>query len=202
MRLIPNAELIGLGLLLIAVGGCTGLLRPNTNATVYTLTAPKFAPAERGNWHAVIEEPLASGLIASTRVVTRLAGNELRFLDQALWPERATRMVQRLLVESLEGASVLQTVSISAAGIKADVHLASELRRLELEFDAAGNAVAHVVLSIKLTSAPTRQIIAARLIEHRAAAAANDPAALIAALDAAVAQALRDTVELVDQYEP
>ena len=184
---------LGLG---SSLGGCTGLLasRNAPPPAEYRLTARPTFPADlpRRDWVLLVAEPNAEGALDTSRIAVLAQGSVERLAGVA-WSDRATVMLQYLIVQAFQAANRLRAVGTDRDDLPGRYLLQSTLNAFQLEPEGSGYA-AQVSLHARLVALPTREVAGARDFRQRVAAAATSNEAAVAAFDAAVTQILADLV--------
>jgi len=186
---------------LVAVGGCSGFIPTGPPPNLYNLT-PKstfsndLALVEQ---QVVVEEPLAAGGLDSNRIALRPSATELKYFANSRWTERAPKMVQTLLVESLENSGKIVSVGRQAIGLRSDFNLKTELREFQAEyFDTSGeNPDIRVRINVKVVAQPQQKIIASRSFEDVQTAEGTSMNAIVTAFDRALGKVQKRIVEWV-----
>jgi cholesterol transport system auxiliary component len=157
--------------------------------TTYDLTpaAGGFA-ARAGRGQLAVLQPEAILPANSDRIVVRSDPQSVAYLTGAQWADRLPSLVQSRIIESFQNAHLLREVG--RPGMLADFSLQTGIRRFELD---AAQSAAIVEISAQILSQGGR-IIAARLFSDNVPVASQDPGVVAAALDAALAQVMRDIV--------
>ena len=92
-------------LLLTALSACSALSaldEASKPLEVYELTTPAVRPSgARRNVELVVEEPAASGALATERIMVRPAPLQAQYLPGVRWADTAPIMLQTLMVRSL-----------------------------------------------------------------------------------------------------
>ncbi|WP_395664448.1 ABC-type transport auxiliary lipoprotein family protein [Methylocella sp.] len=135
-----------------------------------------------------VAEPAALPLLDGDRIVVRRSDAEVAYLSGAQWSNRLPQMLQARLIASFQNASLIRAVV--APGLVADYELRSQLRRFD--YDAA-RGVAEVEIAVQIFGAAGR-IVAGKVFVATAPASGGDPAAVVAALNAASADVMRQIV--------
>ncbi len=183
---------------LLVLSACTTLLGGSGSAPdLYTLS-----PAARGmdgltraSWHLLIEEPSAVGGLEANRLAVQRTPNEVRYFADVRWVERATRMLQGLLVESFERASAVAAVDRYTVGPRAEYILKSELRDFQAElFDGARIPTAHVRLTVRMVRNGRQDTVWTRDFSARVPARASTAPEVVAAFDQALGQVMAEIV--------
>ena len=139
----------------VLLSGCGGIIPLGPAPNLYNLTPKNTFPEDLPlvEQQVVVEEPLAAGGLDSNRIALRPSTTELKYFANARWTERAPKMVQTLLVESLENSGSLAAVGRQAIGLRSDYNIKTELREFQAEyFDTAGNAPLYVCGSMSRSS--------------------------------------------------
>ncbi|HVF34860.1 MAG TPA: ABC-type transport auxiliary lipoprotein family protein [Candidatus Saccharimonadia bacterium] len=182
----------GLILLLAALGlsSCQLLGSKKEDFAIYgvELTAPpgKGEPVE---WQLVIDEPVAADPTRGSRIVLKPEDRAYGVYKGARWTDRATELVQALMIEAFESSNRIVGLGRSSSSVRGDFMLMTELRAFEARYDA-GAAVAHIEISAKLVHAARNEVVAAKVFEADAPAAGRDVASVVPAFEVAVNEAL------------
>jgi cholesterol transport system auxiliary component len=155
----------------------------------YDLTpaAGDFA-ARAGRGQLAVLRPDATQPADSDRIVVRYDPQSVAYLTGAQWADKLPSLVQSRLIESFQNAHLLREVG--RPGMLADFNLQTSIRRFELD---TAQSAAVVEISAQILSQSGR-IIAGRLSSGTVPVASSEPAVVAAALDAALAQVMRDIV--------
>lgn len=197
MRLADRRRAIILGAgLPLALGGCSGVL-PARNApppTEYTITAKPALPGDlpRRDWVLLVAEPTAEGSLDTSRIAVLADGRVDRLAD-VVWSDRATVMLQFLIVQAFQGADRLRAVGTDRDDLPGRYLLQSTLNDFQLEPEGGGYA-AQVSLSARLLALPTREVAGTREFSRRVPASASSNEAAVAAFDTATAAILGELV--------
>ncbi len=177
--------------------GCTGSILPaGRPADLYNLTPKSTFDSDLPVVDAqiVVEEPVADGGLDSSRIALRPKPTELKYYSNARWTERAPKMVQTLLVESIENTGKIVAVGRQAIGLRSDYNLKADLREFNAEyFNGLGTVPSvRVRINAKLVQQPSQIIIASRSFEHLALAEATNMPAVVDAFDTALGKVVKD----------
>jgi ABC-type uncharacterized transport system auxiliary subunit len=180
----------------LAIGGCAGLLtaRNAPPPTEYTLTVSPTFPADlpRRDWVLLVAEPVAEGALDTSRIAVLADGRVDRLAD-VVWSDRATVMLQFLIVQAFQTADRLRAVGTDRDDLPGRYLLQSALNDFQLEPEGNGYA-AQVSLHARLIALPTREVAGARELSQRIPATAPSNQAAVTAFDAAVASILAELV--------
>jgi cholesterol transport system auxiliary component len=154
----------------------------------YDLTAAKGFAARAGRGQLAILLPDAILPADSDRIVVRTSRQSVAYLSGAQWADKLPSLVQSRLIESFQNAHLLRAVG--RPGMLADFSLQTSIRRFELDA-ARGEAVVEIFAQIIGASG---RIVGGRIFAANVAAPPSDPAAVASALDAALAEVMREIV--------
>lgn len=175
------------------------LINAGPPADLYNLTPKSTFTADLPNVDAqiVVEEPLADGGLDSSRIALRPRPTELKYFAESRWTERAPRMVQTLIVESLENSGRIVSVGRQSIGLRSDYNLKADLREFQAEYYSGMNSPpdVRVRINVKIVQQPRQIIIASRSFEHRVTAAGTAMPLVIDAFDEALGKVLKHITE-------
>lgn len=186
-----------LAALLLALAGCGGILPPPppppqlyrlTPATDFAADLPKVtAPF-------VVELPFAPAGLDTSRITLSRTPTSIDYFANAEWTDRATGMVQTVLIESLENSGRVAAVGRDAAALQPDYAVQSEIRHFEAVYGAAAAPQVHAEIAVRLVRSADRTVVAQRIFEARADAAQNAVPEIVDAFDRAMHAASQQIV--------
>lgn len=186
---------------LVAMGGCSGFIPTGPAPNLYNLTPKDTFSNDLPvvEQQVVVEEPLAAGGLDSNRIALRPSATELKYFANSRWTERAPKMVQTLLVESLENSGKIVSVGRQAIGLRSDFNLKTELREFQAEyFDSSSeNPNVRVRINVKVVAQPQQKIIASRSFEDVQTSEGTSMQAIVTAFDRALGKVQKRMVEWV-----
>jgi cholesterol transport system auxiliary component len=185
--LLPSAAL----LLAAALGGCGG----SAPLTFDLAALPPGGRSVAAGRSIVVSEPVGIQPFEADRIIVRQGGGSLSFLGGGQWADRLPRLIQTRIIQSLENAGRLRSVSRPGDKVAADYQLISEIRAFDIQ-TATGEAV--VDLSLKLVADGAGRVAAARIFTARVPVAAVDAASGARALDQALVTVLGEIVRWVN----
>ncbi|MBC7143526.1 MAG: membrane integrity-associated transporter subunit PqiC [Rhodobacteraceae bacterium] len=186
---------------LVTLGGC-GAISVVSSASE-DLAAFTLAPLDTGQrqaavgGHLIVEEPTASGALATDRILIKPNRIQAQYLPGARWVEPAPLLIQTLLVQSIENSGRFRLVGRRAMGLQPDFTLMTELRDFQAEAShpAEGPGLTvRVGLVLTLIRESDRSIVGSRRVESVVAAPTSDALPLVSAFDAALSAALAELV--------
>ena len=180
------------GLLATGLAGCGGGGSPLTFDLAAVPGTPRPGGAARS---VVVAEPVGLQPLEADRILVREPGGSLSFLGGGQWADRLPRLIQTRLIQSLENAGRLRSVTRPSDKVSADYALVSEIREFDI---AAGSGEAVVDISAKLISDTTGKVAAAQVFTARVPVAKLDAGSAARGLDAALGQVLTDMVRWVN----
>ncbi|MCF4125531.1 ABC-type transport auxiliary lipoprotein family protein [Methylobacterium sp. SyP6R] len=188
-RWLPGLFAAGLALLL---GACGSGAVPTT----FDLTAlPGAARSGAARRSIVVAEPVGLQPFEADRIIVREPGGSVSFLGGGQWADRLPRLVQTRVIQSLENANRLKSVSRPGDKVAADTVLITELRAFDIN---AGTREAVVDLSAKLVQESSGTVVAARVFQARVPVAEVNAAVAANGLDRALSMVLADLVRWIN----
>lgn len=172
-------------LLAAALLAACGSAPPQT----FDLSAVADVQAQTARRRLVVNEPEAVLPADSDRIVVRTGPEAVAYLSGAQWADRLPKLLQSRLIQTFENAHLSRAVS--RPGAPADVVLSGEIRRFEIDV-VTREAV--VEWSVRLVADASGKVVAARVFSARNPIPVSGPAAMAAALDAALGGVLRQIV--------
>ena len=183
----------------LGLSACSGIIATGPPPNLYNLTPKSVFSDDLPKVEAqiVVAEPLAAGGLDSNRIALRPTSTELKYYARARWTERAPKMIQTLLVESLENSNRIVSVGRQAIGLRSDYDLKTELREFQAEYfgSAGDNPNIRVRLNSKIIAQPRQTIIASRSFESYLPAPGSDIGSIVVGFDEALGKVLKHTVE-------
>lgn len=194
--MIPLSRALPL-LCALVLGGCatiTSITDATTPLQAYGLRAPAEAPDVRGSLRRdlVVEVPTAGGALDTDRILIRPDPFQAAYLPKVRWTDTAPVMLQGLMLRSFEDTGALRYVGRRPVSGTADFLLLSELTDFQAELAPDGETVTtRLRLTARLVQEREGTILGSRTIETTAPAASTDPEDVVAGLDAATREGLR-----------
>ena len=171
------------GLLLAGCGG--------EQLASFDLAAVPAAKMRAGSIRGVlaIAEPKADGPLDSERIVIRTGPDQLAYLAGAKWADNLPALLQSKIIASFENARLMK--SVVRPGGASDYSLHVDVRRFEVNVT---DNVARIELSARIVSDRTGRPVAAKVFSATAPADRTADGKAVEALDAALADVLRQMV--------
>ncbi|MEM9900040.1 MAG: ABC-type transport auxiliary lipoprotein family protein [Pseudomonadota bacterium] len=184
------------------LSGCAALGALN-DATepraVYELQIPDALPAHSGPVRArdvIVEQPTTSGALETERIMIRPNRLEAAYLPGVQWSEATPLALQTLMVRTLDATGTFQYVGRRPLGPGGDFAIVSELVDFQAELGPEGEgAEVAVRLIARIVRENGVRVVATRVFSARRPAASLQAADIVLALDAAMAQVLKDFAE-------
>ncbi|MGG7645821.1 ABC-type transport auxiliary lipoprotein family protein [Rhodovulum sp. YNF3179] len=185
-------------LLALALPGCTAisaLQDASEPLAIYELATPAARPAAgpRRGAELVVAEPMASGALATDRIMIRPQPLQVEYLPGARWADPAPEMLQTMILRHLSETGAFGSVARRPVGTTGDYAVLTELTDFQAETgaDMAG-ATVRLRLVARLVDDRDARVIAARTFSVTRDAASTEVGAVVAAFDAAGAVLLGD----------
>jgi cholesterol transport system auxiliary component len=183
----------------------TYLLQPQTSARTSVAAvasavanAPAAADVAPSASLAVVLPAVAPGL-DSERISLIHPDGRLDSFAGSRWPDALPLVLHPLIVDALRAGGQYRIVQSDATPFNADYLLQVEVRQFAIEYDAAGNPAATVALVCTLGSRAERAPVRSFTTTNTVAATANRMAAVVAAFNQALTEALQ---QMVSQANP
>ncbi|MBI1236546.1 MAG: hypothetical protein GC188_07660 [Alphaproteobacteria bacterium] len=180
------------------LAGCVNLLPESTPATVYRLSTPEPSGELRSEAVIVgVQRPLTPRALSGVQIALSQDRGELVFAEGAEWITPVPRLVQDLIVESMDAFEPSLIASRPEDGVRAEFELATELRSFEANYlngpDAGPTAI--VRIRARLIRMSDRRLIAVEAIGAQAVARTPRIGDIVAAFDAASQEAAADVAQ-------
>lgn len=175
---------------MLLLGSCGPLVQIGAKAPpaeALLLIEADVKPAAQDQVHTAptiaVELPKLPSMLQTLRVAVRTSDNEIQYLIAASWAETPSRLVQRLLADTLS-ARGLAVVDRSQAGVRADATLSGALR--EFTLDVRGPAPLVIVrFDAQLVQPASARPLIIRRFDASEPAASEAPVDVAAALSRA-----------------
>jgi cholesterol transport system auxiliary component len=177
----------------VTLSGCINILPENVPATVYRLSTPE--PSGDLRREAVIvgvQRPLTPRALSGDQIALSQAHGELVFVSGAEWITPVPRLIQDLLVESMDAFEPGLIASRPEDGVRSEFELATELRSFEANYVDGNEAPPTVVVRMRarLIRVSDRRLVAVEAIGARATARSTSIGDIVSAFDAASQEAM------------
>jgi len=126
------------------------------------------------------------------RIAIRGRNNEIQYIAGVRWSDRAPRMIQTMLITSLERAEITQIVARQGAEIRGALLLEGEIRAFEVRQDDESVLVR---MQVTLVDATRLKPLAARVVEVESPLSSMDAISVVGAFDTAMQSVARTIVE-------
>lgn len=180
---------------LLFLSGCVGSLFTSPPPATYDLTGPADLRGIKGGSTAQILVPAPSALkvLDSQRIVVR-RGSLVAYYPNAQYADTLPRVVQARIIEAFERTKQARAVGRPGEGLSIDYQLLSDIRVFGYEVDASGSGTAVVEISARMMNDRNGRVVAFRVFRGEAPVAADDASAVVAGLNAALDDVLRQMV--------
>lgn len=182
------------------LAGCTALSAlgdASRPLEIYELRAPVLAQGSAGrrSIEIVVEEPVASGALATERIMIRPTPLQAQYLPDVRWADPAPVMVQTLMVRSLLGTGSLGSAGRRPIGTSADIAVLGELTDFQAEpVEAGEGALVRVRLILRIVRERDARVLATRSFEAVESVAATEADSIVAGFDRACTTLLSEMV--------
>lgn len=192
-----NRLFSGILLMSLLLAGCVGLPAPQGGSPdVYVLDALPAVqtPATRRDLVLAVNMPQARPGFETARMAYFHQAHELNYYTGSRWTDTPARMLQPLLLQTLEQGGAFRAVVRAGSSIPADVRLDVELVRLQQDFTASPSRV-QVTLQAQLLDLRGRRVLAAKQFDAVEEAASEDAYGGVGAANRAVQRLLGEVAE-------
>ncbi len=195
MKLIIRSMMFGAALF---ASGCVSLFpetspaKPRYNISAVNAAVLAGAPVD---WSLAVEDPRTTRVYDTTKIAVSTAPGKVEYFAGAEWADRAPRLFQTALVQSLEDSGRIIAVGDRSAIPVGDFVLQTDIRNIQLNVRDGQPAVSLSIYG-RLTDGKGK-IHAARLFEASQPAHSDRAADVIAAFDGAFDRAIADIVNWV-----
>lgn len=200
-RRLPLCSLMLAGPLALGLLSACGPLvnlQSGPTSSYYTLTPVETAAKdlEALPVNILVERPEAMGDLDTSRIALSPSPLELRYFAKVRWIDRAPKMMQNLLVRSLENTNMFKSVGTETMGLPADYRLKLILGAMQADYpEPDGIPKIRVSLSVKLMQKSPLGLVASRVITAEVPARKNRMPEIMQAFDEANRKVLAETVE-------
>lgn len=179
--------------LALVLGGC-GLFRGPPPET-YELSAPESVPGAGARTPAqiMIPEPRALKALDSERVAVA-TGPRISYYPDVQLSDRLPRVLQAKAIEAFEQSKRARAVGLPGEGLSIDYQLLIDIRSFEFVSLGSRTGFARVEIFVKILNDRNGRVLASRVLTGQTAVVPDNASAVIAAVNAAMNEAL---VELV-----
>ncbi|WP_113447354.1 ABC-type transport auxiliary lipoprotein family protein [Rhizobium cremeum] len=177
----------------LALSGLSACSSAPKNDTFDLSASPAVeTTASARNRQLLIADPSALKAVDSEQVLVRVSGSEIRYLSNAQWSDKLSRMVQSKLVEAFENTGKLGGVGKPGQGLAIDYQLITDIRAFEI--DASGSDRAVVEISAKLLNDRNGTVKAQRAFSASVPTGGSTNEIYIRAMDRAFGQVTAEIV--------
>lgn len=195
IRKALTAGLIGSSLLLSA---CISVLPENVPSTVYRLSTPEPSGEVRAEAVIVgVQRPLTPRALSNDMIAMSQERGQLVFIEGAEWITPVPRLVQDLIVESMDAFEPSLIAARPEDGVRSEFELATELRSFEANYLNGDNAPPTVIVRLRarLIRSSDRRLVAVDAIGAQSLSRGNTIGDIVAAFDAASQEAMANVAQ-------
>jgi len=175
-------------LLAMLATGCVNLLPETVPAAIYRLSAPEPSGGFSTEQSVVrIQMPLTPRALSSDDIAISMSRGELAFIEGSKWIAPVPRLVQDLVVESIDAFEPDLAAARPEDGVLVDYELNTEIRAFEAVYRDSDEVAPTVVIRVRvrLVRLDGRRLVAVDAIGSQARANENRIGSIVAAYDAA-----------------
>ena len=194
---MSTLRLLCLVAIVLSISACS-VLNPPSEPNTYVLDARVDAPPNirRSQQVLLVALPRAEPGFDSLRIAYTRTPLALNYYSKSQWADTPARMLTPLLVRALEQSGRFRAVITQPTPALADLHLETQLIRLQQEFLQQPSQV-RLTLRAQLLDNDQRRVIASQLFEAVAPAPSEDAYGGVQAANQAVAELLKQILAFV-----
>lgn len=169
---------------------------------LFTLTAGHPAPASSSALkptQVVVDEFSAPAVIDSARIVQQSGANELKYYADARWADRAPRLIQNLMVETMENSRRFASVATRSADLRGDYELTGDIRQFAVDATNPSGLTVKIELYARLVLENERSIVAVKSFSATVPVSGGGISAIVAAYDTGLRQTLEGIAVWADE---
>ena len=156
----------------------------------------------------LVEQPTVPGGLRSDSIAVRTGEHEIKYLAGARWSDRASRLIERYFVESMERTGAIGVIGVESLDLPNDFRLKIDVHEFSAIAGPSKNALIQNV-EIRISATVVRStpvsIIATRAFSSSVNTTSEDPADVVAAMNEAADSVMADMfawlLNVVDKAE-
>ena len=143
----------------------------------------------------LVEQPTISGGLSSDFIAVKSGDNEIKYLAGARWSDRASQLIARYVIESMEQSGAIGVIGVESLDLPNDFRLKLDIQDFSAFAGRAKNAPIRStefrILATVVQSMPV-EIVASRAFSNSVNTRGSDPADIVAAMNEAADSVMRD----------
>lgn len=143
----------------------------------------------------LVPKPAALSALDTERIAVKPTAISLAYYDRVAWADTAPKVLQALLLESLQNTGRVGAVGLPGQSLLIDYQLVTEIRDFQAETFAGDRA--RVSVSVKILDDRNGRVVAERLFEATAPMAGDGPADAVEGVQRAADTLVSDIVAWV-----
>ncbi len=179
---------------LTGCGSLSEIVNDKTPTQTYVLSSnPESAEAttRRAGLVILVAAPKVWPGYDTSRIAYTRQAFKLDYFARNEWADHPGRMLEPLLVKTLEGSGQFGAVLSESSGVRTDLRLDTEIIRLQQEFDAKSSQ-GRVTLRAQLVDLNRGKVLGTRQFNASAPSKSQDPYGGVQAMNQALARVLRE----------
>jgi cholesterol transport system auxiliary component len=184
-------------LVILALGGCSGLFGGGAPAHLYRLNPKGGFPANLPHRpiQLLVDVPFAPAGLDTSRIALSRSAVSIDYFADSEWTDRAPRLLQTALLGSFEDSKATNAIDRESVGLRADFILKTEMRHFEAVYDSPDSPPeVWVSLNVRLVNPTDREIVAQASFGQRQRALTNDVPSIILAFNDALGSVMSEIV--------
>lgn len=182
----------------LLLASCSSLL--NVQRQPFTTYSPAIGRAvttpagPRVDWQLIIETPLCSATLDTTRMLVMPSPGVLEVFPSARWRDTTPALLRSMIVQGFENTGRIVGIGSAQSGLRADYALAIDLRDFQLEIHG-GAAQAVVRFQANLLDYTSNRVLATRSFSAQTPSAGADAANAFVAFEKTLDTVIPQLVE-------
>ena len=143
----------------------------------------------------LVEQPTVPGGLRSDSIAVRAGEHEIKYLAGARWGDRASRLIERYIVESMAQTGAIGVIGVESLDLPNDFRLKIDVQEFSAIAGASENALiqnVEVRISATVVRSMPVSIIATRTFSSSVNTTSEDPADIVAAMNEAADSVIAD----------
>lgn len=193
---LPHKILILCLLSAFALAGCIRSALdpgPAPDRVLLNIPTPKATQQKALDFQLLVSTPELGFDLDTDNIALVFNNNMVRYLKDAKWASPTPKLIQRLVLDSLESNHILGGVVDETAGIYPDYKLTVHVKEFQFNYqNAEAVPSAEATFTLRLINTSNSTIVATTNIKHSTPATAKNLQSLIKAMEQTMALALDD----------
>ncbi|MFS2318305.1 ABC-type transport auxiliary lipoprotein family protein [Maricaulis sp. D1M11] len=202
-RKLPLLRGLLMGLAALSVSACVSVLPEAEPVDIYRLSPPQPVEWSGDDWTVVrVDLPQAPRALANDHIAVIGETRSIAYLAGARWINTTPRMIQTLIVETLDSDATPLVPARPEDAVQTDFILRMDLREFEAVYDQGANRAPLVTVRIaaRLMRSDDRSFVGGRVFTSTSRADGNSAGAIVRAFDQSSHEAANELAGWMAQH--